>query len=127
MKKEAWAALVLSLAVFAWPSRARAQCPDSIDFDQALNMLAGNFTGLPEADVTGRVFELSNPSAYLEPDAFLCLEDGTRGGWCSYGSGNASDGAVNVSGDWRSPAAHGCPVVAASGDAPAVTFLTSIE
>ena len=89
------------------------------------------FTGLPEADLSGRVFVLGNPAINNGTAEFLCRAylDTAAGGPCPQLAGNASDGLVMIYGDWFTQGVTGCPVISGvskDGDVPNVAFLTSI-
>src|SRR2546422_470532 len=116
--------------VFSLPSPAFAQgCGTPTVSGQFLDAY---FTGLPEAYLSGRIFQYGNPSINNGTAEFLCRAygDTAAGGPCPQLSGSSSDGIVMIYGDWFTQGVTGCPVtpgVSRDGDSPNVAFLTSIK
>ena len=115
--------------VFSVPSPAFAQgCGTPTVSGQFLDAY---FTGLPEAYLSGRIFQYGNPSINNGTAEFLCRAygDTAAGGPCPQLSGSSSDGKVMIYGDWFTQGVTGCPVIpgqSRDGDSPNVAFLTSI-
>lgn len=85
-------------------------------------------SGLPEAEVSGRVFVYKNASVNNGGAVFICGFAGqdSAAGPCQPAAGSNTDGFVTIKGDWSSPGVTGCPNPSMTGDSPSVAFLTSI-
>ena len=116
-------AMVCSFLLLAPVAHAQ-QCPFSVPMGHFLDTV---WTGLPEADLAGRVFvrgaAIDNGSAI-----WVCKSSSqvNAGGPCQTSAGSASDGIVTLLGNWADDGVSGCPAASADGDSPNVAFLTSI-
>jgi len=97
---------------------------------RVLHFLDGNFRGLPESELAGRVTIFgASPGIDSGTALFVCGAAGqtSAGGTCNAGAGSSGDGVVTILGDWSAAGVNGCPRAIANGDSPNVAFVTSIE
>ena len=121
------AALVMVLSVLLLAPAAQAQeCSFSVP---AGHFLDTYWSGLPESDLTGRIFvrgtSIDNGTA-----VWICRSASqvNAGGPCQTSAGTETDGIVTVLGNWADQGVTGCPEVSAGdGASPNVAFLTSIQ
>jgi hypothetical protein len=116
--------VALSL-VLAAPG-AHAQCGSPVVTGHALDSY---FTGLPESNLSGRIFLLGSATTNSGSAMVVCGAAGadSAGGPCPITAGTADDGIATLFADWSSPGFTGCPTYQAIGDSPNVAFVTSIQ
>jgi hypothetical protein len=117
------AATAVAVALLLAPS-AYAQCGFS---QPAGNKIDTAFTGLPEAQLGGRLFVFGNPAINSGTAPFLCGTAGadSAGGPCQPTAGTGSDGVITINGDWSANGVTGCPNATIDGDFPNVALITS--
>jgi len=134
----------VAFACLLFTPAAHAQTADPCGFSKPTGHFLGSaFTGLPAANLTGRVFVKTDPSIYAPTPAATigqCVNNGVAGVACSSDAACGTGGSchfrpsfltiagsnVLVSGDWSSPSGIGCPPTALAGDSPNVAFASSI-
>ena len=116
---------VVAVAVLLAAPAAHAQCGAPTPVGQYLDSF---YTGLPEANASGRVFTFGNPTLNNGTAEFLCRTAGdpSAGGACPGTAGTSSDGQVTLLGDWFSAGVTGCPTLL-SPIPPNVAIVTSSQ
>jgi Thrombospondin type 3 repeat len=115
---------VVAVALMHAPA-AHAQCSGT---SEAIGHFLGTvWSNLPEASLTGRVYQVSNPAVNNGTANFICKSgtqfNGVR--QCQDTAGSDSDAVVTILGDFADDGVVGCPIVNNNGDSPVATFLTT--
>jgi thrombospondin type 3 repeat protein len=115
---------VVAVALMHAPA-AHAQC--SSNSEPIGHFLGTVWSNLPEAPLTGRVYQVSNPAINNGTANFICKSGAQFNGLrqCQDTAGTDSDGIVTILGDFADDGVVGCPVAFANGDSPVATFLTT--
>jgi hypothetical protein len=118
--------VVALLAALEAPPAFGQECGYSIT---ASHQLDSAWTGMPEAEVAGRVLVLADPRIHNGTAEFLCRFQGqdSAQGPCPPGSGTGDDGVVHLNGNWGALGVTGCPAALADGDAPVAAYYASIH
>jgi thrombospondin type 3 repeat protein len=114
-------AFLITPAVFAQSGPCGGSLP-------AMQLLDTNWTGLPEASLSGNFFVVGNPAINSGQAVFLCkaAADTSAGGQCQLNAFAPDDGQVTANGNFADPLVTGCPPGINDGDSPVAAFVTSV-